>query len=122
MAQDSINYSFFLDDPPSDPFLFTIRLNKNFRPSVGDSIADPITLRNFRIMRDEFNFGGAIRITDDDRVRITDDGRIRVTGILSPSKDVTHNYFIQPANNPQRISTWTTQRFDDDRTLQKLFR
>ena len=118
---DTQIYRFFLDNPPSNTFLFTVRLNKNFRPSVGDSLTDPITGRDWKVMRDEFDFGGKIRITDDDRVRITDDGRIRVTGILSPSKDVTHTYFVQPANKPQRISTWTRTDFANDRTLDKLF-
>ncbi len=121
MTQDSINYSFFLDNPPSNTFLFNIRLLKNFRPKVGDSLTDPITQKEFRVMRDEFDFGGAIRITDDDRVRITDDGKVRVTGILSPSKDVKHTYFVLPANNPMRISTWTRTDFANDRTLDKLF-
>ncbi len=121
MAQDSINYSFFLDNPPSNTFLFNIRLLKNFRPKVGDSLTDPITQREFRVMRDEFDFGGKIRITDDERVRITDDGTVRVTGILSPSKDVKHTYFVQLANKPDRVSTWTRTDFANDRTLDKLY-
>lgn len=118
---DTMNYSFFLDNPPSNTFLFTVRLNKNFRPSVGDSLTDPLTQREFRVMRDEFAFGGLIRITDDDRIRITDDGTIRVTSQLLPSKDVTHTYFVLPANKPTRISTWTRTDFANDRTLDKLF-
>jgi len=49
-------------------------------------------------------------------VRVTDSGSIRVTDGAAP-EDVTHNYFVQRANNPDRISTWTTNKFSDDQTL-----
>ena len=110
---DTQIYRFFLDNPPSNTFLFSVKLNKNFRPKVGDSLTDPVTQRDFKVMRDEFSFGGVIRVTDD--------GRVRVTSILSPAKDVTHTYFVQPANKPTRISTWTRTDFANDRTLDKLY-
>lgn len=114
-------YSFFLDNPPSDQALFTVKLEVNFRPVVGDSIANPLTGENFRVMRDEFTLGGFVRITDTGLIRLTDDGNIRVTTELSAPKFVTHKYFIQPANKPTRISTWTTIPFADDRTLDQLY-
>jgi len=115
-------YRFFLDNPPSNQFLFSIKLEEYQRPKVGDSITDPLTNRDWRVMRDEFTFGGFIRITGDGKIRIIDDGSIRVTTRLSAPKFVTHNYFIQPANNPNRISTWTQTRYEYEQTLRQLYR
>lgn len=115
-------YRFYLDNPPTNQFLFIIKLEENFRPKKGDSITDPTTLRNWKIMRDEFTFGGFIRITEGGLIRITGDGKIRVTTLLAAPKFVTHNYFIQPANNPNRVSTWTQAGFANDQTLRQLFR
>lgn len=122
MAQDSQIYEFFLDNPPSNQFLFRIRIIKNFRPKVGDSITDPITQRSFRVMKDIVNQQGGLRVTDDGRIRITDDGRIRVTNLFFPNEDLTHKYFVQPADNPQRISTWTRSDYANDQTLRQLYR
>ncbi len=122
---DSQIYSFFTDNGPGKEgtFLFKVKLEPQLRPKVGDSLSNPITLENFRIMRDEISIQTETRITDGGFVRITDQGDIRVTGMDEFSSDkVTHNYFVQPANNPNRISTWTTNTFDDDRTLAQLFR
>lgn len=122
---DSQVYRFFLDTP-SAPFLFSIRQSPNFRPKVGDSLTDPTTFLNFRVMRDEIppTPQNSIRITDDNIIRVTDQGDIRVTGVgnvLTPDQ-VTHLYFVQPANNPNRISTWTSNTFESDQTLKQLFR
>lgn len=114
-------YRFFLDNPPSNQFLFAIKLEENFRPKIGDSISDPVTLDTFRVMKDEFTFGGFIRITDGGLIRITDDGDVRVTTNLAAPKFVTHSYFVQPANKASRISTWTRSDFADDRTLDQLY-
>jgi len=115
-------YNFFLDNPPSNQFLFTVKLEENFRPNLGDSITDPVTNRSFKVMRDVFTLGGFIRVTDGGLIRVTSDGKIRVTTQLAAPKFVTHNYFVQPANNPNRVSTWTQSRFADDQTLRQLFR
>lgn len=114
-------YSFFLDNPPTDTFLFTLKIEENFRPNIGDSITDPTTFDQFRVMRDEFTLGGFVRITDGGLIRLTDDGNIRVTTELAAPKFVTHKYYIQPANKPTRVSTWTQSRFADDRTLDQLY-
>lgn len=126
---DSQLYRFFLDKGSNQEgiFLFFVKLEPQLRPKVGDSITQPLTLQNFRIMRDEIptSTQNSIRITDNVLIRITDQGDIRVTGAgISPvTLDTsTHDYFIIPANNPNRISTWTTSRFDDDRALKQLFR
>jgi len=122
---DTQVYRFFLDSPPSDPFLFIVRLEPQLRPKVGDSISGPLTFQNFRIMRDEIIAEFSTRITDAGDVRRTDNSKIRVVidpnAIVDPSR-TTHNYFITPANNPQRISSYTTSRFDNDQTLRQLFR
>jgi len=113
-------YKVFLDTP-QEPFLFFFKQEPDLRPSVGDSLTSPLTFENFRIMRDEFTVGAQTRITDAGLTRVTDSGLIRVTDGL-PAADVTHNYFVQRANNPNRVSTWTTNKFDDDQTLKQLFR
>jgi len=117
-------YKVFLDTP-SEPFLFSFKQEPQLRPKVGDSITQPATFQNFRIMRDEFTAGGIVRITDNSLTRVTDSGATRILdgdGGITNAEDVTHNYFVQPANNPNRISTWTTNTFADDQTLRQLFR
>lgn len=114
-------YKVFLDTS-SEPFLFSFKQAPQLRPKVGDSLTQPLTFENFRIMRDEFTKGVLIRVTDTPTLtRITDSGLIRVTDGGDPSK-VTHNYFVLPANDPNRISTWTTNKFADDQVLRQLFR
>lgn len=109
-------------DTPSESFLFTFKEEPELRPNVGDSVTQPLTLRNFRVMRDEFVKGDETRITDTNAlIRITDSGLIRVTD-GEGADNVTHNYFVQPANNPTRVSTWTRTDFADDQTLKQLFR
>lgn len=119
---DTQIYKVFLDTP-SEPFLFSFKQAPQLRPKVGDSITRPLTFQNFRIMRDEFlSIGALTRITDTLLIRVTDSGLIRVTdGNTTDPNNVTHNYFVLAANNPQRISTWTTSRFGDDQTLRQLF-
>ena len=114
-------YRFFLDNPPSDQFLFIIKLEENFRPNLGDSISDGLG-GDWKVMRDEFTLGGFIRITDGGLLRVTSEGAVRVTTELAASKFVTHNYFVQRANKPSRVSTWTQSRFANDRTLDQLYR
>ena len=120
---DSQIYKVFLDTP-TEPFLFSFKQAPQLRPKVGDSLTDPLSFENFRIMRDEIaSTGDLIRITDVVfATRVTDSGLIRVTdGEATDPDKVTHNYFVLPANNPNRISTWTTNKFDDDQTLRQLF-
>lgn len=142
---DSQIYKVFMDTP-EEPLLFSFKQSPNLRPKVGDSITRPLTFQNFRIMRDEFvsigetrvigseitrlTDSGDTRLTDsgDTRIldtvlqtRVTDDGLIRLTDGDGPDS-VTHNYFVLPANDPQRISTWTTNKFADDQVLRQLFR
>lgn len=112
-------YKVFLDTPTA-PFLFFFKQEPQLRPKVGDSLTRPFTFQNFRIMRDEFT-ASSIRVTDGGLTRVTDSGLVRVTDGASP-EGVTHNYFVQPANNPDRVSTWTTMKFADDQTLKQLFR
>lgn len=112
-------YKVFLDTP-SEPFLFSFKQEPQLRPKVGDSLTSPLTFQNFRIMRDVF-FAVRTRVTDTALTRVTDTGLTRVTD-GKDAEDVTHNYFVLPANNPTRISTWTTNKFDDDQTLRQLFR
>ena len=113
-------YKVFLDTP-TEPFLFSFKQEPELRPRIGDSITQPLSFENFRIMRDEFGEISLTRITDGGLIRVTDSGEIRVTTGDS-ANDVTHNYFVLPANNPNRISTWTTNKFADDQTLRQLFR
>ena len=121
MAQDTQLYSFFLDNPPSNTFLFRRRLIKNFRPKVGDSISDDLG-NDFRVMRDEIpTQQGAVRVTQNALVRITQSGLLRIVGAFISDQDATHNYFVQPANRPDRVSTWTQSDFANDRTLDQLF-
>ena len=122
---DTQLYRFFLDSD-TEPFLFSVRLNVEFKPKIGDSMTDPTTLKNFRVMRFKINAvpQNSFRITDDNISRVTDDGRFRVTGTgaILNLNSLGRDYFIQPANNPNRISTWTTNTFDDDKVLKQLFR
>ena len=123
---DSQVYRFFLDIP-TEPFLFIVKLEPQLRPKVGDSLTDPVTFQNWRIMRDEIPTEpqDAFRVTDAGIQRVTDDGLLRITGdgnIRPDADSSTHNYYIQPANNPNRISTWTTNKYADDQTLKQLFR
>jgi len=119
---DTQIYKVFLDTP-SEQFLYSFKQAPQLRPKVGDSITQPLTFENFRIMRDEFDKQRLIRITDPPTLtRVTDDGRIRVTDGFPKGDAVTHNYYVLPTNNPNRISTWTTNKFADDQTLRQLFR
>ncbi len=113
-------YRFFLDNPPSNQFLFITKLEENLRPNLGDSISDGLG-NNFKVMRDEFTLGGFIRVTEGGLLRVTSEGAVRVTTELAASKFVTHSYFVQPANKPTRVSTWTESRFANDRTLNQLY-
>lgn len=119
---DSQIYSFFTDNGPGKEgtFLFKLKLEPQLRPKVGDSLSNPITLENFRVMRDEFTVS-LIRVTDTNLIRVTDAGLTRMTD-GGNAEEVTHSYFVLPANNPNRVSTWTRNTFDDDRTLAQLFR
>jgi len=121
---DSQIYRVFLDTP-SAPLLFIFKQAPSLRPKVGDSITRPLSFQNFRIMRDEFVITTAlIRVTDTPTLtRVTDSGLIRITDDPQVSGDeVTHNYFVTPSNNPERIASWTTNKFADDQVLRQLFR
>ncbi len=114
-------YSFFLANS-AKTFLFKVKLEIALRPNLGDSLTDPITLQNFKILRDEFNISGSLRVDDNNLLRVTDDGESRITDSVLTPDDVTHNYFVTPANNPNRISSYTTAGFANDQTLKQLFR
>lgn len=123
---DTQIYKFFLDNGPGveGTFLFERKISPNLRPQVGDSITIDLTFERYRITRDEIalDVQNAVRITDDTIVRITDQGVVRVTGFLDSPDEITHNYFITPSNNPNRIASWTTNKFEEDQTLRQLFR
>lgn len=120
MAQDSQIYRFFIDDD-SAQFLFKKRIIKNFRPKVGDSISDGLG-NDWKVMRDVIpNETGAARVTHNGFVRITHDLRLRIVGAFVSNEDATHNYYVQPANKADRVSTWTTSNFANDRTQDQLF-
>ena len=77
-------------------FLFKFKQSPNLRPSLGDVLTSPLTFEQFKIIRDES------------------------TG--SDPDIVTHQYFVTPANNPNRISSYGTAGFANDQTLRQLFR
>jgi hypothetical protein len=124
---DSQIYSAFLIKGNSTEgaiFLFNFRQSQNQRPQVGDSVSNPFTLEQFKIIRDEIDVDAQriVRITDDLNMRVTDIGDDRVTAAgLNPDL-VTHKYFVTPSNNPNRITSYTTNKFADDQTLKQLFR
>ena len=77
-------------------FLFKFQQDPNIRPQLGDSLTNPKSLEHYKIMIDEF---------------------------VPPNPDiVTHNYYVSLGNNPNRISSYTTNKFDDDQTLKQLFK
>ena len=106
-------------------FLFKFKQNPKLRPTVGDSIINPATQERFKILRDELNESDEkqIRVTDTPlRRRVTDNGDLRVIAFGGDLDSITHFYYVTPANNPNRISSYVTSRFANDRTLQQLFR
>ena len=106
-------------------FLFQFKQDPLLRPGVGDVLTDPSTFAQFKIIRDQLGFDEekVIRFTDDFNRRITDDGDIRITHGIRGSVDLdTHLYYVTPANNPNRITSYSTIPFDDDQTLKQLFR
>lgn len=130
---DTQIYYFFLDNGAGNPgtFLFARKLEISLRPKVGDSITIDETFDEYRIIRDETpNLVETIsRITDTGETRVTDSALTRIideTTTLQVTQDnidqISHNYFITPANNPNRIVSWTTNKFEEDRTLDQLFR
>lgn len=88
-------YHVFLIRNDSDVPLFSFRQSPKLRPKSGDAITQPFTLVQFKILRDEFE---------------------------GEPDDVTHNYFVTPANNPQRIASYSTASFANNQTLRQLFR
>jgi len=105
-------------------FLFKFKQDPALRPHLGDSITNPLTFENFKIIRDEVNEDAKaqIRFTDQLDQRITEGGLIRIIEVAQDVNAVTHSYFVTRANNPNRISSYTTSRFADDQTLKQLFR
>lgn len=117
-------YKVFLEILPEPAFLFSFRQEPQLRPKVGDVLTQPFTFEQFKIIRDVIPtvIDEAFRLDDQNQIRITDDGNFRVTGIVAPPDERTHNYFVTPANNPQRIISWSTSCFANDQTLRQLFR
>ena len=120
-----MNYKVFLIRADTNIFLFNFTQEIEFRPHVGDVLTNPFTFEEFKILRDEINPIDItlFRIIDNNDTRITEDDDFRITqqGALDPEL-VTHNYFVTPANNPNRIVSYSTNTFDDDQTLKQLFR
>ena len=126
MPNSQIYRVFLLRDRDTDTAvpLFAFKQDPLLRPGVGDTLVNPLSLQRFKILEDEIPIGqrSLFRVLDDDQERITDDGLKRVT-IDAPDLDtVTHSYFVTPADNPNRISSYTTNRFANDQTLKQLFR
>jgi len=124
---DSRNFNFFLDKGPNVPgiFLFTLRLDPKLRPQLGDSVTSPLLDATFKIIRDVVvtSFEGDIRVTDGGLTRVSDDGLVRkVDGIILDPNTLTRDYFLTPADNPNRISSYTTANFANDQTLKQLFK
>ena len=121
-----MNYKVFLIRSDADIFLFNFESMPVFRPHLGDVLTSPKTLENFKILRDELGgttlVEGGVRFTDSGDRRVTSTGGIRVTESGVSIEDVTHNYFVTPANNPNRISSYSTSGFANDQTLKQLFR
>ena len=120
-------YSVFLlkgNSSENAVFLFKFKQDPLLRPKVGDVLTNPLTFVEFKILRDQIPSPERtlIRITDDDAVRSTDNGDTRVLQIGNDPNLVTHQYFVTPANNPNRISSWSRSDFEEDQTLRQLFR
>lgn len=120
---DTQIYNFFRDDGPGKEgrLLFKVKLEPQLRPKIGDSFTSPLTFENFRIMREESE-ASLVVVIDGGLQRVTDTGLIRVTDGEGLPATVTNKYFVLPANNPNRISTWTKSGFANDKTLNQLFR
>ena len=123
-----MNYSVFLlksNTTKGAVFLFNFKQTPNLRPHLGDVLTEPVTFAQFKILIDDIPPPDKtiFRITDGGKRRITDDGRSRIIQEGVGDLDlVTHLYYVTPANNPQRISSYSTNTFDDDQTLRQLFR
>jgi len=119
-----LNYNVFLIRSSGDQFLFSFEQEQQLRPSVGDVLTNILTGEEFKILRDELLDKDLekFRITDISQQRITEDGDIRITQAGANIESVTHNYFVTPANNPQRIASYSTIGFENDQTLRQLFR
>ena len=117
-------YRVFLEILPEPPFLFAFRQDPLRRPKKGDVLTNPLTFEEFKILRDVIPLDkeNAFRGTSEGEFRITDTGDFRVTGEVADDDDRTHNYFVTPANNPNRIASWSRSDFEEDQTLQQLFR
>lgn len=108
-------------------FLFKFKQDPKTRPTVGDSLINPASRELFKIIRDELNPEDEkqIRVTDDTptfRRRVTDNGDLRIIAFGGDLDSITHFYYVTPANNPNRISSYTSSRFSNDQTLKQLFR
>lgn len=106
-------------------FLFQFKQDPLLRPGVGDVLTDPSTFGQFKIIRDQLGLDEerVIRFTDDFSRRITNEGNIRITHGIRGSPDLdTHRYYVTPANNPNRITSYSTIPFDNDQTLKQLFK
>ena len=106
-------------------FLYSFKQHPNLRPKVGDVLTNPLTLVELKILHDitEPLESTIFRLVDTLAERITDEGDTRVTQVATLGPDeVTHNYYVTPANNPQRISSWSRTDFANDQTLKQLFR
>lgn len=122
-----MNYSVFLlksNTTKGAVFLFNFTQTPNLRPHLGDVITQPFTFAEFKILIDDISESQKVifRITDGGKRRITDNGDIRVIQFGQEIEGVSHVFYVTPANNPQRISSYSTNKFDDDQTLRQLFR
>ncbi len=130
---DSHNYNVFLlreNTTANAKFLFSFRQDPKQRPTVGDVIINPITFESFKILKDVLPTEGFDRITEEGDVRITEEGDIRIIEvsdvifheIVDDPDKISHDFFVTPANNKNRISSFTTAGFSNDQTLKQLFR
>ncbi len=122
-----MNYSVFLlttNTTKGAIFLFNFRKQPQLRPRVGDVLTEPFTFQEFKILIDDILEDNKVifRITDGGKRRITDNGDARVIQFGKDIENVSHLYYVTPANNPKRISSNITNSFDDDKTLRQLFR
>ncbi len=117
-------YNVFLEVLPEPKFLFSFKQDINRRPKKGDVLTRPFSFEQLKIIRDETpeSIQNAFRLTEGGLQRATEDGDIRVTGFVSDPETAIHNYFVTPANNPNRIDSWSTAGFANDQTLKQLFR
>lgn len=105
-------------------FLYSFEQKPNLRPHIGDTLIRPFGLTAYKIIRDEglSTENVVVRFTSNEDRRVTGDGDVRVTQYGVSPLETSHSYYVTPANNPNRISSYITSGFANDQTLKQLFR